>query len=107
MIKINHLLMAGVLAMASVLGITACSSTPVQESAGQYLDSTTVTAQVKAALLNTPNLNSGHISVETYKGTVQLSGFVDSQAQSNLAESVAKDVPGVNRIKNDLIVKTD
>lgn len=89
----------------STLGIVACSATPTQESAGQYVDSSSITTQVKAALLNTPNLNSTAISVETFKGVVQLSGFVDSSAQSAMAQNVAQNVSGVKQVVNSLVVK--
>ena len=94
------------LGLAISIGLAACAATPTQESSGQYVDSSVITSKVKAALLNAPDLNSASISVETYKSTVQLSGFVNSSDQSNLAEKTTAAVPGVTSVKNDLVVKT-
>lgn len=89
-----------------VIGLVACTSTPTQESTGQYIDSSTVTAKVKAALLNTQGLNSTAISVQTYKGTVQLSGFVDNAADVQTASQTAAKVAGVQQVINNLVAKT-
>lgn len=102
---LKHILIAVGLG-ASTITMVACSATPTQESTGQYVDSSSITTQVKAALLNTPNLNSASISVETFKGVVQLSGFVDSSAQSAMAQAAAQKVNGVKRVVNALIVKS-
>lgn len=106
MIKnIKAILLASAVGIGT-LGLIGCASTSTQESTGQYVDSSAITTKVKAALLNTPNLNSASISVETYKGRVQLSGFVDNAAQSTLAQQTAASVNGVNSVENDLIVKS-
>jgi len=96
------------LAVFAVLAITAvagCSSTRTQESTGQYIDDTAITTKVKAAILNDPMLKAGEINVETFKGRVQLSGFVSSNAAIERAVSVAQGVGGVNSVKNDMRVK--
>lgn len=103
--NIKTILLAGAIGIGT-LGLIGCASTNTQESTGQYVDSSATTTKVKAALLNTPNLNSTSISVETYKGQVQLSGFVDSTAQSTLAQQTAANVDGVKSVENDLIVKS-
>ncbi len=76
-----------------------------QEGTGEYLDDTAITAKVKAAVLNEPTLKSAEINVETFKGIVQLSGFVSSQADINKAIEVARSVGGVKSVKNDMRLK--
>lgn len=90
------------LLLASLLG---CASTPKQEGTGEYVDDTVITAKVKAAVLNEPSLKSAEINVETFKGVVQLSGFVSSQANISRAVEVARGVAGVKSVKNDMRVK--
>jgi osmotically-inducible protein OsmY len=93
---------AGILFMALALG---CASTAKQEGTGEYVDDTVITTKVKAAILNEPTLKSAEINVETFKGVVQLSGFVSSQAAENKAVDVARTVPGVKSVKNDMRLK--
>lgn len=76
-----------------------------QETAGEYFDDATITSKVKAAVLGEANLKSAEINVETYKGTVQLTGFVKSKADIDKAVQLAKGVKGVTSVKNDMIVK--
>ena len=83
----------------------ACASTPKQESTGEYVDDSVITTKVKSLLAADDFLKSFQISVETYKGTVQLSGFVDSQKAVDKAGQIARSVKGVKSVKNDLIVK--
>ncbi len=83
----------------------ACGSTPKQTSPGEYVDDSVITTKVKSLLAADDFLKSFQISVETYKGTVQLSGFVDSQAAVDKASEIARSVKGVTSVKNDLIVK--
>jgi osmotically-inducible protein OsmY len=94
--------LAGALLIATTLG---CASTAKQESTGQYIDDTVVTGTVKAAILNEPTLKSAEINVETFKGVVQLSGFVSSQAAENRAVEVTRSVAGVKSVKNDMRLK--
>jgi osmotically-inducible protein OsmY len=95
-------ILAGVLLMATTLG---CASTAKQEGTGEYVDDTVITTKVKAAILNEPTLKSADINVETFKGVVQLSGFVSSQAAENKAVEVARTVGGVKSVKNDMRLK--
>ncbi|AEI99933.1 transport-associated protein [Nitrosomonas sp. Is79A3] len=88
--------------MAFLLG---CASTSKQEGTGEYFDDTVVTTKVKAAILNEPSLKSAEINVETFKGVVQLSGFVNSQVDINKAVEVVSRVNGVKSVKNDMRVK--
>jgi len=82
-----------------------CASTRTHESTGEYVDNSVITTKVKAAILDDPALKYFQISVETYKGVVQLSGFVDSENARRRAGQVASGVAGVSSVKNDLIVK--
>jgi osmotically-inducible protein OsmY len=83
----------------------ACASTPTQESTGEYVDDSVITTKVKSLLVKDDFLKSFDISVKTYKGTVQLSGFVASQKAVDKAGEIARSVKGVKSLKNDLIVK--
>jgi len=69
------------------------------------VDDTVVTGKVKAAILAEPTLKSAEINVETFKGIVQLSGFVSSQLAENKAVEVARTVDGVKSVKNDMRLK--
>jgi osmotically-inducible protein OsmY len=82
-----------------------CASTPTRESSGQYVDDSAITTKVKAAIFNDPALKVFQINVETFKGEVQLSGFVDSAQSVKKAGEVARGVGGVKSVKNSLIVK--
>jgi hyperosmotically inducible protein len=83
----------------------ACASTSKQESTGEYVDDSVITTKVKSLLAGDDFLKSFQISVETYKGIVQLSGFVDSQQTVDKASQISSSVKGVVSVKNDLIVK--
>jgi len=89
----------------SILTAVGCASTQKQEGTGEYIDDSVITSKVKAAILNEPSLNSAEINVETFKGVVQLSGFVSSRADISKAEAVARDVIGVTSVKNDMRLK--
>ena len=90
------------LLMLSFLG---CASTSTKEGTGEYVDDTVITTKVKAAIFNEPSLKSSEINVETFKGKVQLSGFVNSQADINKAVEVTRNVKGVISVKNDMRLK--
>ncbi len=87
------------------MSILGCASTTKSEGAGEYIDDSVITTKVKAAIFNEPTLKATEINVETYKGVVQLSGFVRSQSNINRAEEVARGVKGVKSVKNDMRVK--
>ena len=82
-----------------------CASTSKQEGTGEYVDDSVITTKVKAAILNEPMLKVAEINVETFKGVVQLSGFVTSTALANKAVEIAGKVSGVKSVKNDMRVK--
>ena len=89
----------------TLVSAAGCASTAKQEGTGEYVDDSVITSKVKAAIFNEPTLKSAEINVETFKGTVQLSGFVSSQAAINKAVAVARTVGGVSSVKNDMRVK--
>ncbi len=82
-----------------------CASTRTHESAGEYVDDSAITTKVKTAILQEPGLKSSEISVETFKGVVQLSGFVGSRDDIRSAVKVASAVGGVKSVKNDMQLK--
>ena len=88
-----------------LIALVACASTRTHESAGEYVDDSVITTKVKTLLANDDFFKSFQISVETYKGIVQLSGFVSSQADINKAVEVARGVKGVKSVKNDMRLK--
>lgn len=85
--------------------LVACASTSKRESTGEYVDDSVITTKVKAAILGDDQLKVFEIGVATYKGKVQLSGFVDSHGMVERAGQVARSVEGVRSVRNDLIVK--
>ena len=88
-----------------MVAFVACASTSKQESTGEYVDDSVITTKVKSLLAADDFLKSFQISVETYKGTVQLSGFVNSQKAVDKAVEIARSVKGVKTVRNNLIVK--
>ncbi len=88
-----------------VATIAACASTRTHESTGEYVDDSTITTKVKALLAEDNFLKSFEIGVETYKGTVQLSGFVNSREAFAKAGEITRSVKGVRDVRNNLIVK--
>ena len=83
----------------------ACASSPKQESTGEYVDDSVITTKVKSLLAADDFLKSFQIGVETFKGTVQLSGFVNAQNAVDKAIEITRSVKGVKSVKNNLIVK--
>jgi osmotically-inducible protein OsmY len=92
-------------AVALLAGMVGCATSSKSESAGEYTDDTVITTKTKAAIFNEPTLKSSEITVVTYKGVVQLSGFVSSQADIAKAVSLARAVSGVTSVKNDMRLK--
>lgn len=89
----------------TLMAVVGCASTATQEGTGEYIDDSAITTKVKAAILNEPTLKVAEINVETFKGVVQLSGFVSSAAASGKAVEVARSIGGVKSVKNDMRVK--
>ena len=100
MTTVNRMLMVSTALVC--LAVVGCAATTTRDSTGQYIDDSTITTKVKAALFNDPSLKSDEISVETFKGRVQLSGFVRSRANIRQALADARDVNGVAAVENDL-----
>jgi osmotically-inducible protein OsmY len=95
-----------VLVFATLMLVAAgCASTATQEGTGEYFDDTVITTKVKAAIFDEPSLKSAEINVETFKGVVQLGGFVSSSANMNKAVELARSIKGVKSVKNDMRVK--
>lgn len=90
------------LMLAALMG---CATTAQQEGTGEYLDDSVITTKVKAEIFNEPTLKSSEINVETYKGVVQLSGFVRSDTDIKKAVQVANSIEGVISVKNDMRLK--
>jgi hyperosmotically inducible protein len=97
--------LAVVVMLGGAVTVSACSSTSQRESTGEYVDSAAITTKVKAQLIEDPVTKAAQISVETFKDTVQLSGFVDTAASRSRAEQIARNVQGVRAVRNDLVVK--
>ena len=94
-----------ILTAAMFATLLGCASTTKHEGTGEYIDDSVITTKVKAAVLNEPTLKVAEINVETFKGVVQLSGFVKDAADVSKAAEVARNVKGVTSVKNSLIVK--
>jgi hyperosmotically inducible protein len=97
------LILSGALAAGALTG--GCAATATSDSTGQYVDDTVITTRVKSALLGDEAVKSFAVSVETVKGVVQLSGFVNTAKQRSAAGADASAVPGVRSVRNNLIVK--
>jgi osmotically-inducible protein OsmY len=93
---------SAVLLAAALACTSGCAANLPNESAGEYVDDAVITTKVKAAILDQPALKSGEISVLTFKGAVQLNGYVGSQATIDKAGEVARSVSGVRSVKNAL-----
>lgn len=91
--------------LIAVLVLAGCAATPTQESTGEYLDDTAITTKVKATLLDDPEVGGLAINVETYKGTVQLSGFANSEHERRRAVELATSIAGVESVQNDIRLK--
>ena len=103
--KKRNMLIGYLVLLMLVATFAACASTPHQEGTGEYVDDSVITTKVKALLAEDSFLKSFQIGVETFKGTVQLSGFVNSQTAVDKAGQIAGSVKGVKSVKNNLIVK--
>jgi hyperosmotically inducible periplasmic protein len=93
---------AAMLTALSLTQVTGCASTPQDRSTGRVFDDGVITAKVKTALIQEPGIVAGDINVTTYRGVVQLSGFVDSEDVVRRAGSIARNTEGVRSVDNDL-----
>ena len=103
--KKRNILIHGLVLLMLIATLAACASTSTRESTGEYVDDSVITTKVKSLLAEDDFLKSFQISVETYKGIVQLSGFVNSRQAVDKAGQIARSVNGVKSVKNNLIVK--
>jgi osmotically-inducible protein OsmY len=103
--KKSHIVIRLFVVLMMIAAFVACASTPKQEGTGEYIDDSVITAKIKTELASDDFLKSFEISVESRKGIVQLSGFVNSQKAVDKARHIARGVKGVKSVKNDLIVK--
>lgn len=103
MIRFKHLSFACSILFAATLA--ACAGDAQQRSTGEYIDDSAMTARVKAALIDDPDVSAGEIEVEAYRGHVQLSGFVSSRTDIEKAMQIARDVDGVERVENNMQVR--
>jgi hyperosmotically inducible protein len=98
-------LLSALFVAVSLVSVVGCASGPQKEGTGEYIDDTAITTKVKAAIFNEPTLKSAEINVETFKGVVQLSGFVKTKAEIDKATVVTREVSGVKSVKNDIRLK--
>lgn len=103
--KITQRLSSMLFAVSLVATMAGCASTTTREGTGEYIDDSVITAKVKASIFNEPTLKASEINVETFKGEVQLSGFVANPDSAQKAVAIARGVKGVTAVKNDVRVK--
>jgi len=103
--KMRYIVIQFLVLLMLIATFAACASTSTRESSGEYVDDAVITTKVKSLLAADDFLKSFQIGVETYQGTVQLSGFVNSQKAVDKAVEIVRSVKGVKSIKNNLIVK--
>jgi len=105
----KKLIQSSFLAACLLTGFAAfssgCAATPTKASTGEYIDDSVITTKVKAALLKNDSTPGSAIKVETFKGVVQLSGFVDTELQKTRAEEVSRGIVGVQNVVNNITVK--
>ena len=101
----RHRVLSILICIGLIAVFVGCASTQKKEGTGEYIDDSAITTKVKSAILGDSALKVFQINVETFKGEVQLSGFVDSAAAKQKAEVVARGVGGVKSVRNNLIVK--
>ncbi len=97
--------LAAFLFMLVICSFVGCASTPTQERTGEFFDDSIITTKIKMKLFGEPSLKSFDIEVETFKGRVQLSGFVATQTEIDKAAEIARSVKGVVDVKNNLLIK--
>lgn len=102
----KNILLASMLALAGASITTGCAVTSGQSTAGQYVDDATISTRVKARLAEDTSVSAMRIQVETLNGTVQLSGFATSQAEKDKAAQLARAVPDVKDVRNNIIVRS-
>jgi hyperosmotically inducible protein len=102
--KLAHAVLA-IAATVSLVQLTGCAVARDQQTVGSYIDDATITTRVKARMAEDKSVSATSISVETLKGTVQLSGFAKSADERATAERLARSTPGVQAVRNDILVR--
>ncbi len=102
---LRGLALAAFIGLGSPVLLSACASTSTTQSPGAYVDDATITTKIKSDFVLDKTVDATDIKVETYKGTVQLSGFAKSQAEINKAVQIARNVSGVQSVKNDILLR--
>jgi osmotically-inducible protein OsmY len=105
LIRFQSAIAQTVLATSLLVSLAACAPTPTREGTGEYIDDSLITSKVKAAFAADPTVKATQVKVETFKGTVQLSGFVDSREAAEKAVEIARGVKGVKSVKNDTVIR--
>jgi len=105
-LQLNVRRIVGLIPIAFTLALYACAATKTQESTGGYIDDSAITSKVKTEVLENQSLKGLDVHVRTYKGVVELSGFVDTAQQAKNAGEIASHVAGVQSVQNNLVVKT-
>jgi osmotically-inducible protein OsmY len=103
--RFQHAIAQSMIAASVLVSLVACAPTPTREGTGEYVDDSVITAKVKTAFAADPAVKATQVQVETFKGTVQLSGFVDSRESAQRAVEIARGVQGVKSVKNDTVVR--
>jgi len=93
------------LCVIALLAMWGCAGSQTQTSTGEYVDDSVISTRAKTALLADDEVSGTEVQIETFKGVVQLSGFVDTQAQAQKAEQIVRNIDGVREVKNDIVVK--
>lgn len=93
------------LACFLVVSLSACAAIQGRQTPGEYVDDATISTRVRAAFVEDPQVDFSQVSVETFQGVVQLSGFVDSESEKSRAGTVARNISGVISVENDIVVR--
>ena len=101
----KKLVIASMLAVSAIVTVTGCAVTSRQSTVGNYVDDSTITTRVKTRFAEDQQVSAMRINVETLKGVVQLSGFATSAAEKTRAAQIARDVPGVQEVRNSIVVQ--
>lgn len=105
LIRFQSAIAQSILATSLLVSLAACAPTPTREGTGEYVDDSLITSKVKTAFAADPTVKATQVNVETFKGTVQLSGFVDSRESAEKAVEIARSVKGVKAVKNDTVIR--
>ncbi len=96
---------SSVLMVVLLIGLAGCAGTPTQDSTGEYIDDASITTKVKSGMIADKQVSALHISVETIKGVVHLTGSADTRQEANKASTIARGVAGVKSVDNDIHIK--